>query len=134
MDEMRRAEDLAMMEAFRAEGYCCSQVIVKMALEEMCEENEVMVNAVSALCNGVKTGNNCGALTAAAMVLAMADSRLASVTVMALVDWFKNEYGSVDCLDIIGENREKAAEMCPLIIHESHFKVMELFEEYGLAL
>ena len=134
MDDEKRAEDIYKMEALMAEGYCCSQIIMKMALDQRGVINEEMLDAVSALCNGLKTGNNCGSLTAAALVLAMADKRMSGITVMALVDWFKKTYGSLDCFDIIGKNRERLAELCPSIIHESYFKAMDILKEYNLSL
>ena len=134
MDDEKRAEDIYLMRALGAEGYCCSQIIVKMALDQKGAENEDMLNAVAALCNGLKTGSNCGALTGAALVLAMAEKRLAAITVMTLVDWFRKTYGSLDCFDIIGDTREWRAELCPTIVQESYFKVLEILEEYGLCL
>ena len=45
------------------QGRCCTQIMVRLALEERGEENEQMAEAVGALCFGHFSGIGCGALS-----------------------------------------------------------------------
>jgi hypothetical protein len=123
-----------MIEALNADGYCCTQILIQLALDRRGSDNKELMDAASALCIGLKTGNNCGALTGAAMVLGMADSRLATVTVLELVNWFKSVYGDVDCFQIAGEHGEMRYEKCLDIVQACYQKAKEILNEYGLEI
>ena len=51
------------------QGRCCTQIMVRMALEERGEENEQMAEAVGALCLGLFSGIGCGALAGGALAM-----------------------------------------------------------------
>jgi hypothetical protein len=125
-------DDRLMIEALNAEGLCCTQIIIQMALDKRGSVNPELMDAAAALCVGLKTGNNCGALTGAAMILGMADRRLATVTVPELVEWFRSEYGDLDCFTIAGEHGELRQELCLEIVQESYMKAVEILNRYDL--
>ena len=134
MNEDRMEEDRLLMESMIAEGLCCTQVIVKMVLERMGEENEQLVKAASALCGGIKTGHNCGALTGAALGLALLDERISKGMVAELVRGFENAFGSIECAEIAGKSGTRRAEVCPRLIQDTYFIAMEIAEHYGITI
>ena len=134
MAEKNYLEERYIMDALQAEGLCCSQIIMQMALYKRNSENEEMMDALAAFSGGLKTGHNCGALIGGALVLAMADKRLSKITIPEFIRWFEEIYGHVDCVKIGGENGEKRAEICPEMIQNSYFKALEILEKYGLSL
>lgn len=134
MNQERMEEDRLLMESMLTKGLCCAQILVKMVLDRMGEENEQMLRAVSALCGGIKTRHNCGALTGAAMGLALLDERLSKIAVPELVRAFENAFGSVECAELIGENGERRAEICPGLIQDTYFIAMEIAEQYGISI
>ena len=91
-------------------GYCCSQIMVLLALDEMGRENPDLVRAASGLCNGMgDCSGPCGVFTGATLVLGLhagkgadmeqADDKL-SLMLEGLRDWFASatsEYGGTSC-------------------------------------
>lgn len=96
-------------------GYCCSQMLVIFALEEMDRENPDLIRAAGGLCNGLgDCSGPCGVYTGAALVLGLyagkgedmedADDRL-PLMLEALRDWFAQataSFGGTACGDILG--------------------------------
>ena len=54
-----------------AQGYCCSQIMIKLSLEDMGEENIPLVRAMAGLCEGSSTGDLCGVASGVACVLSL---------------------------------------------------------------
>jgi hypothetical protein len=55
---------------FSQQGFCCSQIILLMALELQEKENPSLVRTMSALCHGMPSGKGvCGAYTGAACLI-----------------------------------------------------------------
>jgi hypothetical protein len=134
---MKEMSDAA-KEIFRlsSEGYCCSQIMVKMGLDAKQEENPELLDAVSGLCKGLYSGLCCGTLTGAACLLALYDKKnAASDMIPKLVDWFETTYtslyGGMDCEDIIGDDPMTRFERCPKIMVETIEKCRELLAEFG---
>lgn len=101
-------------------GYCCSQIIMKLALRELGQENPELVRAMAGLCfgSGLPEGG-CGILTAAASALSLSlgtaelpDSRLPSL-LSELIDWFnaraEGAYGGTSCAAILEASPNKRA-------------------------
>jgi hypothetical protein len=99
----------------------------------MGKENEMLLRAASALCRGLKTGQNCGALSGAAMAMALIDSRMSNVMVKELVHKFKEAYGSLNCFEIAGSNGEKRLEICPVLTQDTYIMALEIAEQYGFS-
>lgn len=93
-------------------GYCCTQIILKMALEAEEKENEDLLRAVNGLCMGVgSTQRTCGVLTGGIAMLGLYagkgnDREFPKQEYSSMVDeyngWFEAEFGSTECQDIIG--------------------------------
>ena len=91
-------------------GYCCSQVMVLLALGEMGRENPDLVRAASGLCNGMgDCSGPCGVFTGAALALGLYAGKGADMEepddklplmLEELRDWFvsaTSEYGGTSC-------------------------------------
>jgi hypothetical protein len=119
-----------------AQGYCCSQIMLKMGLDARGEENPTLLEAAAGLCGGLSSGFCCGTLTGAACLLAMYDKEQARATMIPeLVEWFKEtnipRYGGIDCSDIIAGDAMKKFERCPKMIIETFEKCRELLADWG---
>ena len=66
--------DNTAFEMFRLKnaGYCCTQIMVKMALDEEEKENEDLLRAINGLCMGIgRTQKICGVLTGGVAILGL---------------------------------------------------------------
>ena len=110
-----------------AQGYCCSQIIVEMALEAAGDENPELINAMRGLCKGLHAGHVCGTLSAAERDL-----------IPRLVEWldmtYTEAYCGTDCKTILGDDPMNRIERCPKIMAETYEKCRELLSEIGIAI
>jgi len=114
---------------YRLEGYCCSEMLLQLGLDEKETENPDLINAIKGLCGGLHTGLLCGALSGAACLLSFFEPEKASYMIPALVEWFKECFGSYNCGEIIGDEPISKVEKCPVIVAKTYEKVKELLEE-----
>lgn len=116
-----------------AEGYCCSQIMVKMGLDAQDDDNPELLDAVAGLCGGLYSGLCCGTLTGAACLLSLYDKERGRFMIPQLVRWFSetwtSRYGGVDCEKIIDGNEVNRVERCPVIMVETFQKCRELLRE-----
>lgn len=118
------------------EGRCCSSAIVELGLELTGQENPQLVQAVSGLCQGLRSGLICGALTGAVCMLNIVDPENANgEMVPELVEWFRSvceeEYGGIDCRDIAGDNAVNRSARCPALIEKTYLQAKKLLSSYG---
>ena len=126
-------DDRILMAQYKARGMCCAQIIVQLGLDLRGEQNETMVQSVSALCGGVRKGLLCGALSGAALMLSLFDPKLAaSEMIPELVDWFSDEFGSENCLEILDGDMANRTIKCGGLIEKTYFYAKGLLEDYGL--
>jgi len=118
-------------------GYCCSESITQMALEDMGwepEDQEPMIKAMGAFCGGLHEGLACGALCAAkaALFLAAEDHDEAKNELgPELMSWFKERFGAWDCADLLEGDQERKLTLCPSIIEETYTKLYDMLEDIG---
>lgn len=122
-----------------AEGYCCSQIMVRVGLEAKQKENPELLDAVAGLCNGVHRGMCCGILTGAACLLSLFDKkRAAAFMIPALAEWFEatcaESYNGITCDDIIEQDPMNRMNRCPKLMEETILKCRELLADYGYTL
>jgi len=124
------------------QGFGCSQVLARMALEEQGRSNPDLVRAMAGLLGGMSCGKVCGALTGACCVLGLyagkgsreerADPRLKQMLVK-LVEWFEAEYtshyGSIDCEGIFGDDPKLRLARCPQIVAATFEKLKQILAE-----
>jgi hypothetical protein len=113
----------------KLKGYCCSQIIMALGLADLERENDDLIAAMGAFCNGLDEGKLCGTLAAAAALLSVADARAAETERRAvLMDWFYDRFGGYDCDDILQGNDMNKLAICPGMIAETYEKLSELLE------
>lgn len=127
---------------FSRQGYACAQIMVKLALELLGEENPQLIRAMSGLNAGMgKSGSCCGVLSGGAAALGLFTGKgedhevpheKAEEIVAAYANWFREAYGSDRCFDIIGGKFELTKSTCPHIIEAGYYKVLDLLEAYEL--
>lgn len=129
-------------------GYCCTQVMLKMALDEEGKENEDLLRSVNGLCMGIGSNQKtCGVLTGGIAILGLYagkgnDREFPRIEYSDMVDefteWFKAEFGSTECSDIIGvctltdfaTNREYVLK-CGDIMVKSYERIQEILTDYN---
>ena len=141
-------DDFETLREMKAQGFHCSQILLKFGLELQGKENPDLVRAMHGLAGGVGfTGELCGALTGGACLLGLyagkglpeeeEDEHL-NLMVEDLVNWFKQQYGQsfggIRCAEIVGENGQYKAARCPQIVAETYQQVKELLIENGFSL
>lgn len=127
-------EQLMRMQQLKAEGLCCSSIIVQMGLDLRGEKNDQFVKSVRALCDGMHSGLVCGALTGAVCMLALFDEQNTEMT-KEMANWFRYKlcakYNSVNCKDITHCDAYEKTVICPELIRATYMKAKELLSEFG---
>jgi hypothetical protein len=114
----------------KLKGYCCSQMIMAMGLEDLGRDNEDLIAAMGAFCNGMEEGRVCGTLAAGVSLLFLVDAESAKAELReALMDWFFDRFGGYDCEDIMDGNPMNRISVCPGMIVETYEKLLELLGE-----
>ncbi|HWQ41768.1 MAG TPA: C-GCAxxG-C-C family protein [Desulfosporosinus sp.] len=138
---------LEMFKLFNA-GYCCTQIMVKMALDEEEKENEDLLRALNGFCKGVGSTapKICGVITAGIAILGLyagkgndlefskpGYSRMAD----EYTEWFETEFGGTDCQDLIGvvsiidwSTKQEYRLKCGNILLKSYIKVQEILADH----
>jgi C_GCAxxG_C_C family probable redox protein len=130
-----------------SKGYCCSQILVILALRERGEENPGLVRSMAGLCHGIGgCGGVCGVLTGAAALLGLyagkgtddeTESDRLPLMLSELHDWFSaiasDRHGGINCTDILGEEacREPDPERCGGLLLETYDQVLAILEDNG---
>lgn len=127
-------------------GYCCTQIMLKMALDEEGSNNEDIIRSANGLCNGIGgRQSTCGILIGGIMIIGLyagkgRDDEYYKENYGDMVHeftrWFEEEFESMDCIDIIGVNKFDDGETsymlkCGHIIIKSYEKVIEILIENG---
>ena len=124
-------------------GYFCSQILLKLALEEEEKENPDLLRAMGGLVGGMGySGNVCGAWTGGACLLGYylckgeddeLEDEQANEKIAEFVRWFQEEiggeYGGTSCDAILDGNPSNKLMRCPKIVERVYEKVMELMAE-----
>ena len=113
--------------SLRHDGYCCSQIIVKLALRDLGRDNPDLVRSMAALCFGGYGPGTCGVLTGAACALSLRlengsgserPATLLPLLLRELSDWFsltaEATYGGIRCEEILASSPDKRA--CTLLL------------------
>ena len=122
-----------------AQGFCCSQIIMILGLEERGEENPELLKAMHGLCGGMgRAGKTCGALSGAVCLIGLnagkgtpGESARSGMNLMIneLLEWFESTYGSVDCAGILDQVLAEGNEypvQCGNIVANTFNKVQEI--------
>ncbi len=129
-------------------GFCCTQIMLKLALEDEEKENTDLIRALNGLCGGIGADNKtCGVLTGGISVIGLyagkgepTEYRKENFQAMLseYIDWFQNEFESTECRDIIGiqkitdDNGNVSYPVkCGDILIKSYEKVQQIIFKYG---
>ena len=129
-----------------SEGFCCAQIMYKLALEDEGSDNPDLIRSAQGLCRGIAdTQKTCGVLTGAIGVLGLygakggeseaAEENFAPI-IKAFHAWFKAEFNTTKCVTLIGERDFASSDksfkpICAEIIKKAYVKVYELLQEHG---
>jgi len=121
----------------KAQGYCCSQIMVCMVLDLMDKENKDLVDFARGLCmgGGMEEGP-CGILTAGMCILALYakkdTDRLALMQESFLSFFQKAAPTGVGCRDITGESfPELNPGICGPLLSTAYSQILSLLVENG---
>ena len=127
-----------------AQGYCCSQIMVKLSLEDMGEENPALVRAMAGLCEGSSCGDLCGVASGAACVLSLYAAKGSDeeqpldcypIMLSQFMDWFKttaSQWGGIRCEDIVTFQGGIKPEVCGDIMLRSRDIILGILTENNL--
>ncbi len=135
------------MMALGGQGFCCSQIMVLLALETQGLENPPLVRALSGLCNGISECEGpCGVLTGGACLLGLyagkgdeneeVSERL-PLMLQTLYQWFREtigrRHGGIRCCDILGKDACEGPnwERCGTIVADTYAHCLESLMENG---
>ena len=127
-------------------GFCCAQIMVKMALDAEGGENADLLRVINGFCMGIgSTQKTCGVLSGGIAVLGLyagkgTDTEYPKQEFSAMVDeftgWFENEFGSTQCQDIIGvctvtdfQSHQEYRLKCGDILLKSYQKIQEILQQ-----
>ncbi len=126
--------------ALSMEGFGCSQIMVKLALEMQGKENEDMMRALCGLRGGMVTRRACGTLTGGCCMLGYfcgsglpheATGKGYPNMIADFANWFEEHFQSCECAQLVGPTKEERMQTCPSIMKESFEKCMELLYANG---
>ncbi|SDE57429.1 DVU_1555 family C-GCAxxG-C-C protein [Sporomusa acidovorans] len=122
--------------ALKLQGYCCSQIVLKLGLEDaQLEDNPQLIQAVAGLCDGLHSDMVCGIFSATACLISLLQPRYSPVLINDLAEWFASEFeesnGGIACKDILGGNQLNRSTKCPKILAATYDKAVDLLEVSG---
>ncbi|NMM61233.1 C_GCAxxG_C_C family protein [Clostridium sp. P21] len=129
-------------------GFCCTQIMIKLALEDEEKENLDLIRALNGLCGGIGADKKtCGVLTGAIAVIGLyagkgeaTEYRKENFQTMLseYINWFEEEFESTECRDIIGIQKitDDSGNIsypvkCGDILMKSYEKVQQIISKYG---
>ncbi len=126
-----------------AEGYCCTQIMLILALEAQGRDNADLVRSAGGLCLGIYgSGEVCGALSGGACLISLyagkgsakevVDDRY-MMMIVELADRFKtaaeNEYGGTRCDEILSKFPDRS--ICAQIVTDTYGNCMDILVSHG---
>ena len=139
--------------AYFLSGFCCSQAVLYVFAEELGIPKQAALKLADAFCGGMGTGNTCGAVTAAYMVIGLRHGRTEpeenskKEETRRLVKLFSEEFyklnGALNCSDLLEcdmatvEGRKTAkdsglfVEACPKYVQSAVILLEKLLEVNG---
>jgi C_GCAxxG_C_C family probable redox protein len=121
-------------------GYHCSQTMMQLSLELRELSNPLLIRAMGGLGQGMFSSETCGALTGAACAIASyfprnegeGEPTAYHAPVNELVAWFKDQFGSLKCLELVENDREQMRRFCPGLMEKCFAKIEALLEDHGI--
>lgn len=138
---------LKMME-LAGKGYCCSQIMIFLALDELGRENPDFIRGAAGLCNGLgDCSGPCGVYSGAALLLGLHAGKGTDIEEPAdalplmlesLHDWFAEttlHHGGITCENILGGDcGQPNPVVCGGLINDAFAKTREILVENNFDL
>ena len=127
-----------------AQGLCCSQILMQLALEDMGADNPPLIRAMAGLCEGSGGDGLCGVATGGACVLALYAARGSAdeepldsypLLVSEFMDWFRAsaaDWGGIRCDEIVSVQGGQRPEVCGAILLRARETILGLLAEQGI--
>jgi hypothetical protein len=127
------------------QGYCCTQIVLHLALDAQGTRNPGLIRAMSGLCRGsLSTQGSCGALTGAVCLIGYyagkgqadqeANERL-PVMLSEITHWFEEyasaRFGGSTCADIVDDFKPDMT-ICGGLISECFGQAMTILVDNGI--
>ncbi|SIO11941.1 DVU_1555 family C-GCAxxG-C-C protein [Halodesulfovibrio marinisediminis] len=129
-------------------GYCCSQILVGLALEYSGLENPQLIRAAEGLCSGMFSCNGaCGLLSGGALLIGLYTGHDAEteeknedlpILLESFTEWFTQKttekHGDITCGQILGESSGTPVPdtaVCGSLLAETFAYIESLLAEYG---
>jgi C_GCAxxG_C_C family probable redox protein len=121
-------------------GYHCSQVMMRLSMETRGIDDPFTIRALGALGGGIASQRACGTLTGGACALSSYFNRGEGEPepdgykelVREFVSWFESENGSLECGDLVENDRTKRLAFCPGLMERAFGKIVEILEEHDI--
>ncbi|MEZ4527067.1 MAG: C-GCAxxG-C-C family protein [Desulfobacterales bacterium] len=142
---MTTDEVLFQMLPLAQKGYCCSQILLLLALEAEGRRNPELVRAMAGLCNGLGySGELCGVLTGGACLIAFyagkgadgeRENNRLNLMISELTEWFREHigsaYGGITCGEILKDTPDQKPDRmrCAGILAETYAQIMTILAE-----
>ncbi len=127
-----------------SQGFCCSQILIQLALDDMGLENNDLIRAMAGLCEGLGQGELCGVATGAACVLALyagkgtaQEETLESLPAMLaeFMGWFEERgttWGGIRCEDITLASGGRNDAVCGDIMQQARAVLLGILDAHGI--
>ncbi len=123
-------------------GLHCSQVMMQLSLDMRGLDHPFAVRALGALGGGMCAQRTCGTLTGAVAAIGTYFPRGATQPEPAgyqapareLVAWFTQEYGSLECRELLAGAPSGMAGFCPKLMVATFEKMLDILEAQGVGL
>ena len=126
------------------QGYCCSQIVLHLALDLVGQVNPGLIRAMSGLCQGFSaTKGACGALTGAACLLAYYGGKGRAeeephdrlpLMQAELAQWFEDyatpRFGGINCSDIVADGLPDTS-ICGGLVGECYGRALTILLDNG---
>ncbi|MDR2738929.1 MAG: C-GCAxxG-C-C family protein [Treponema sp.] len=121
-------------------GYHCSQVMMWLSLELRDIHDPMVIRAMGGLAMGMFSAKTCGTLTGAACTLSSyfprnegeSEPETYRAPVNEFVSWFKDQFGALDCLDLVENDQGQIQRFCPIMMEKCFAKIVEILEAHGI--
>lgn len=128
-------------------GFCCTQIMLKLALDEEGTENPDLIRSVHGLCKGIGgSQKSCGVLTGGIAILGLYAAKGTdreypkedySKMMDEFIEWFETEFNSTECADLIGitqfddvANNQSYPIKCGDILVKSYQMIQQILTEH----
>lgn len=130
-----------------AQGFCCSQIMIQLTLDDMGEENIGLVRAAAGLCDGLGIGDLCGVASGGACIIALYAAKGSGeenaldaypLLLSEFMDWFKANSCSdqqnpvTRCDDILAATGGKNVESCGNLMLQARQMILQLLTDHDI--